>query len=144
MKRLALLALIAVFVLVGCGGGGGDNSGPAPIPPTVDITGTWDASMTVTGGTQAPVGFHWTAVFTVIQSGSSVIGTGITSSGSGGQVSGSVSGDDLVITLTQTSPCNGIYHGNGMVNAASNQMSGTYSGSDCNGTLQTSFTAIKR
>lgn len=30
MKRLALLAVIAVFVLVGCGGGGGDSSGPAP------------------------------------------------------------------------------------------------------------------
>jgi hypothetical protein len=144
MKRLAILAVIAVFVLVGCGGGGGDSSGPAPGPPTVNVTGTWDASMTITGGTQGPVGFHWTAVFTVVQSGSSVSGTGVTSSGSGGQVSGSVSGDDLDITLTQTTPCTGTYHGIGMVNAASNQMSGTYSGADCNGTLQASFTAIKR
>jgi len=101
MKRLALLAAIAVFVLIGCGGGGGDSSGNAPIPPTIDVTGTWDTSMTVTGGTQGPVGFHWTAVFTVIQSGASVSGTGITSSNTGGQVSGSVSGDDLDFTLTQ-------------------------------------------
>ena len=144
MKRLALLAVIAVFVLVGCGGGGGDSSGSAPVPPTGDVTGTWDVSMTVTGGTQAPVGFHWTAVFTVVQSGSSVSGTGVTSSDTGGQVSGSVSGDDLDFTLAQTSPCVGTYHGFAMVNAASNQMSGTYSGSDCFGTLQASFTATKR
>jgi hypothetical protein len=31
-----------------------------------------------------------------------------------------------------------------MVNAASNQMSGTYAGGDCGGTLQASFTASKR
>jgi len=142
MKRLALLAAIAVFVLIGCGGGGGDSSGNAPIPPTIDVTGTWDTSMTVTGGTQGPVGFHWTAVFTVIQSGASVSGTGITSSNTGGQVSGSVSGDDLDFTLTQTSPCAGTYHGIGMVNG--NQMSGTYAGGDCGGTLQASFTAVKR
>ena len=64
MKRLALLAVIAVFVLIGCGGGGGDSSGSAPVPPTVDVTGTWDVSITSTGGNQVPLGSHWAAVFT--------------------------------------------------------------------------------
>jgi hypothetical protein len=143
MKRLALLAMIAGFVLVGCGGGGGDSSGPAPIPPTVDVSGTWDALITRTGGTQGSIGFQYPAVITMVQSGSSVSGTWITYGG-GGQALGSVSGDDLDMTISQTSPCVGTYHGIGMVNAASNQMSGTYAGADCGGTLQASFTASKR
>ena len=32
---------------------------------TIDLTGTWDALMTVTGGTQAPIGLEWAAVPTV-------------------------------------------------------------------------------
>jgi len=143
MKRLAALAVIAGFVLVGCGGGGGSSNSPAPVPPTVDVTGTWDVSITSTGGNQVPVGSHWTAIITTVQTGSSASGTFVTSGG-GGQVSGSVSGDDLDMTIAQTSPCAGTYHGIGMVNAASNLMSGTYSGADCYGTLETSFTATKR
>ena len=144
MKRLALLAVIAVFVLIGCGGGGGDSSGPAPIPPTVNVTGTWDASMTATGGTQMPVGTRWATVMTAIQSGSGVSGTFSTAGGLVGQASGTVSGDDISFTVTQGPICAGTFNGFAMVNAASNQMSGTYSGADCNGTLQTSFTATKR
>jgi len=142
MKRLALLAVIAVFLLVGCGGGGGDSSGNAPIPPTVDVTGTWDVSITSTGGNQVSPGSHWTAVITSVQSGSSVSGTWVTFVGGSGQVSGSVSGDDFDMTLAETSPCVGTYHGIGIVNG--NQLSGTYSGADCLGTLQASFTATKR
>lgn len=146
MKRLAVLTVIAVSALVGCGGGGGDGGGnPAPIPPTVDVTGTWDASMTVIGGdTSLPVGYHWTGVFTVIQSDSTASGTFVTSVGGSGKVSGSVSGNDLDMTITQTSPCAGTYSGIGIVNSASNQMSGTYIGVDCYGIPQTSFTATKR
>ena len=142
MKRLALLAVIAVFVLVGCGGGGGDSSGSAPVPPTGDVTGTWDVSITATGGNQVSLGSHWTAIITAVQSGSSVSGTWVTSISGGGQVSGSVSGDNFDMTLAETSPCVGTYQGIGMVNG--NQMSGTYTGSDCFGTLQASFTATKR
>ena len=144
MKRLALLAVIAMFVLIGCGGGGGDSSSPSPIPPTVDVTGTWDASITATGGTQFPVGSHGTAVFTMVQSGSTASGTWVLSGGGGGQVSGSVSADDLDLTIAQTNPCVGTFHAIGMVNSASNLMSGTYAGADCGGTVQASFTSTKR
>jgi hypothetical protein len=137
-----LLVVIAVFALVGCGGGGDGANTPAPIPPTVDITGTWDASMTATGGTQLPVGSRWTVVLTAIQSGSAVSGTFSTAGGLVGQASGTVSGDDISFTVTQGPVCAGTFNGFGLVNG--NQMSGTYSGADCHGTLQASFTATKR
>ena len=137
--------MIAVFVLAGCGGGGDGGGNPAPIPPTVDVTGTWDASMTVIGGeTSLPVGYTWTGVFTMIQSDSTVSGTFSTQIGGIGQISGTVSEDDVSFTSTQGTFCSGFFNGFALVNAASNQMSGTYSGVDCSGTLQASFTATKR
>lgn len=145
MHRLAVMAMIAVFVLAGCGGGGDGGGNPAPIPPTVDVTGTWDASMTVTGGeTSLPVGYTWTGVFTVIQSDSTVSGTFSTPVAGVGKISGTVSGDDASFTSTQGPYCAGIFNGFAMVSAASNQMSGTYTGVDCSGTLWASFTATKR
>src|SRR4030066_360457 len=98
--------VIAAFVLAGCGGGGDGGGNPPPMPPTVDITGTWDASMTVIGGdTSLPVGFHWTGVFTVIQSDSSVSGTFSPPVGGVGEISGPVSGDDASFTSTQGPFC---------------------------------------
>lgn len=145
MKRVAGLAMIAAFMLAGCGGGGEGGVTPAPIPPTVEVTGTWDASMTVIGGdTSLPHGFHWTGVVTVIQSDSSVSGTFSTPVGGVGQISGTVSGEDASFTSTQGPFCAGFFNGFAMVNAAGDQMSGTYSGADCDGTLQASFTAVKR
>jgi hypothetical protein len=37
-----------------------------------------------------------------------------------------------------------MFNGFAMVNAAGDQVSGTYSGADCDGTLQALFTAVKR
>lgn len=96
----------------------------------------------LTGWTQVPVGYQWTAVITAVQSDSSVSGTRVTSVGGGGQVTGSISGDNFNMTIAETSPCIGTYNGVGMVNG--NQISGTYSGTDCYGTLQASFTGSKR
>jgi hypothetical protein len=145
MKRVAGLAMIAAFMLAGCGGGGEGGVTPAPIPPTVEVTGTWDASMTVIGGdTTVPVGYHWTGVLTVIQSGSAVSGTFSTSVGGVGQISGTVSGDEASFTSTPGPFCAGMFNCFVMVDAAGDQMSGTYSGADCDGTLQALITAVKR
>jgi len=129
--------------MIGCGGGGGDDGGGA-LPPTVDVTGTWDLLMTSTGGTAVPVGYQWTTVLTVVQSGSTVSGTFISSGGLGGEVSGSISVDDFSFTSHQGPVCAGTFQGFGMVNASGDQVSGTYSGGDCDGTLQASFTGSKR
>ena len=145
MSRIAQLVVGLLFICfaIGCGGGGGDG-GVGALPPTVDVTGTWDAMMTATGGTSVPVGSQWIVVLTVIQSGSTVSGTFSSSNGGSGQVSGSVSGDDFSFTANQGPPCVGTFNGFGMVNATGNQVNGTYSGAECNGTLQSSFTGSKR
>jgi hypothetical protein len=80
----------------------------------------------------------------MVQSDSTVSGTSSTSVGGVGQISGAVSGDDASFTNTQGPFCAGFFNGFAMVNTASNQMSGTYIGVDCTGTLWASFTAIKR
>jgi hypothetical protein len=108
---------------------------------TIDLTGTWDALMTVTGGTQAPIGFEWTAVYTVVQTGSTVSGTFETDMGLSGEVSGSVFGDQVSMTINQGPICPGTFHGSARVKRK--KMIGTYSGSDSNGTLEASFTAFK-
>lgn len=149
MHRLAVLTVIAVFVLAGCWGGGDGGGTPARMPPSVDVTGTWDASLTIIAGESfLPVGYTWTGVFTMDQSDNTVFntvsGTFSTPIGGIGQISGYVSGDEVSFTSTQGTICSGFFNGFALVNAASNQMSGTYSGVDCSGTLQASFTATKR
>ena len=145
MSRMAqmVVGLLLISIAIGCGGGGGDDGGGA-LPPTVDLTGTWDALITAIGGTSEPIGSQWTAVITVIQSGSTVSGTFSTSGGNVGQLSGSISGADASFTVNQGPPCVGTFNGFGMVNATSDQMNGTYSGTACTGTLQASITASKR
>jgi hypothetical protein len=108
---------------------------------TIDLTGTWDALMTVTGGTQAPIGFEWTAVITVVQTGSTVSGKFETDMGLSGDISGSVLGDMVSMTINQGPIFPGTFHGSAKVTRK--KMIGTYSGSDTNGTLEASFTASK-
>ena len=139
-QRPVVLAIVcSAVLLVSCGGG--DDSMMAP--PGINVTGTWNATVTVTGGTQAPPSPQFTATFTIVQSGSSVSGTFATQGGLSGQVSGSVSGQAFSFTVNQGPPCPGTFNGSATVNASGNQFSGSYSGSDCNGTLQVTVVASK-
>ncbi len=144
MKQSLSAISLCIFLLTlpGCGGGG-DNNSVVP-QPTVDVTGTWDATMTVTGGTQAPPGFQFTATFTLAQSGTSVSGTFATEGGLSGQVSASLSGQTINFTITQGLPCTGSFTGAAAVSTSGTQINGSYSGSDCNGSLSASFVANKR
>jgi hypothetical protein len=138
-----ILGVLLIGLAIGCGGGGDDGAGA--LPPTVDITGTWDASIIATGGTAVPVGFQQSGVMTMIQSGSTASGTFSTTLGGVGQISGTVSGDEFSFTAINQAPnCPGTFNGISMANATGDQMSGTYAGSDCLGTYQASFTASKR
>ena len=138
LKRLTLLAL--VVALTACGGG---YSSPT-MSPTPSVAGTWDAAVTVTGGTESPVGTRFSAVLALAQSGSNVSGTFTTTTGSDGTVTGTVSGQVFTFTGTQTAPCAGSFSGTGTLGVYNTSMSGAYSGSDCGGTFQTTFTATKR
>ena len=139
MKYAIAGLMIFGALLSGCGGDDDDG-----MTGDVNVTGTWDAVMTVTGGTQAPAGMQFTAVLTLAQSGSSVTGTFRTEGGLSGQVSGSVSGQFLSFTLSQGYPCSGTFRGSGTVNDLGTRFPGSYSGSDCHGTLEASVVATKR
>ena len=137
---LATLMMLGAFA-IGCNGG---SDGGVIGSQDANVTGTWDATITVTGGTQAPPGTQFTGVFTLAQSGSGVTGTFSTAGGLSGQISGSVSGQAFAFTISQGAPCPGSFSGSATVNGSETQLSGSYSGSDCNGTLQVSAVATKR
>ena len=113
--------------------------------PDANLTGTWNATLTVTGGVQAPVGTQLTATFTIAQTGSTITGTFSTGGGFSGSLSGTVSGQTFSLTITQGAPCPGTFTGAGTAPSSNtqNQMTGSYSGSDCNGTLAVDFVAPK-
>ena len=52
--RLALWALMVVVAVSGCGRGGVSPPAGTNPNPLLNLTGTWDALMTVTGGSQRP------------------------------------------------------------------------------------------
>ncbi len=65
---------------------------------TVDLKEIWEAQITTTGGTQRIIGFQWTSVITVVQTGSTVSGKFETEMGLPGEVSGRVLGDMVSMT----------------------------------------------
>ncbi len=58
-----------------------------------------------------------------------------------GSVTGAVSGGEVTFTVKQDTPCPGAFEGKGYLNAQSGELSGTYSGEDCNGTLNANYVA---
>ena len=139
--------------IVGCGSSGDLFDGDLP-PIDANLTGTWNVTLTVTGGVQAPVGTQFTQTFSIVQTGSSFTGTFSTVGGFSGSLSGTVSGQtflgqtfSLTVTLTQGPSCPGTFTGAGTASLALlssfSTMTGSYSGSDCNGTLAVDFVATK-
>jgi len=59
-------------------------------------------------------------------------------------LSGSVSGQTFTFTLTQNAPCAGSFTGHGTVAADDSTLRGSYSGSDCGGTVSTTITAARQ
>lgn len=125
----ALLVALGMGILagvVGCEGGDGGDGGT---PPSVDVTGTWVAS----------VSFGETATLNMTQTGSSVAGSFSSNFGSKGTLSGSVSGNTVRLTLNET-----------VFNRITTDVTGTVDGNRMSGTLSQSdgdsatFTATKR
>jgi hypothetical protein len=141
-SRLVIAAFgLAAAMALGCGGG---SDGGMIGSQDANVTGTWVATLTVTGGTQGPPGTQFAAVFTLAQSGTRVTGTFATAGGGSGVMSGTVAGQAFSFNVAQNAPCAGTYSGSATVNGAETQLTGGYSGSDCNGTLQISAVATKQ
>jgi hypothetical protein len=108
-----------------------------------NITGTWDTVVTVVSSNADPPGFTYGATITTSQSGTSVSGTFVLSDGFGGQVSGTVSGQNFSFSGIQPQPCPGYFTGYG--NVSGNRMTGAYTFWDyCGDVLDATFTATKR
>jgi hypothetical protein len=118
---------------------GGQSQGPS----NANIGGTWDVLVTVVSSNVYPAGNSYTAVLTASQSGANVSGTFLLSSGFGGQVNGTVSGQNFSFSGTQPAPCTGYFTGYG--NVSGNQMNGAYTFWDyCGDLITETFTATKR
>ena len=104
-----------------------------------DVTGTWDAIVTI------PPSIQENATFTLTQTGTSVTGTAALVGEPGTTpLTGTVSGQSFSFTVTDTGTCPGTSTGVGTVDGSGNHMSGTYSGSDCVGSFSGTFTATRR
>ena len=109
------------------------------------VTGTWDVSVTVTGGTAAAVGEVGTAVATLDQAAGIVSGTFLFDDGDSGNVTGIISGQTFSFDVEQTDPlCPGSFSGLATVLGSNRQMAGRYSGSSCGGTLEADLDATRR
>jgi hypothetical protein len=118
---------------------------PPPPPSAVDVSGTWDVIASITGGNVGPVGTEITGVFVLVQTGSTVSGTFEGEGGLTGTVSGSVSGHSLSFTIQQGPTCPGTFTGSGTISSGSDEVDGSYSGSDsCGETISATFVAYKR
>lgn len=114
MKRLILIGMMAA-AFSACGGGGGSSSSP----PTVDVTGNWAGSWLSKNGSAGSLSIAFT------QTGATLSGTvslGGSSCFSAGNISGTVSGNNIISA--------GVFSGSLRVDfdgtAANNQISGSY------------------
>jgi len=128
MRRTSILlhGLFAMLIASACSGGSTE-------PGTISLSGTYSGTINAVG---FPAG---TLTFTLSHAGTSVTGTWSNSLGASGNGTGTVSGTTLTFTLSQTSPCTGTFTGNAAIQNSGARLSGSFSGSDCNGSGSGTF-----
>jgi hypothetical protein len=151
----AAVLIVSAVLFLGCSDDPSSNSATPPsiAPlPVADVDGTWLARGSVTGGTQDPVGRgtqdpvgrKFKLVLTMVQVGSVVTGTVMDAGGFESDMTGTVDGQTLTFTLSQGKPCAGSFTGAGTASDGDTVLTGSYSGTDCNGTFSADFTAAKK
>jgi type V secretory pathway adhesin AidA len=143
----AAVLIVSAVLFVGCSDDPSGSSATPPSiapPPVADVEGIWVGRGTVTGGTQQRVGRKFNLVLTLSQVDSEVTGAVMTGLGMEWDATGTLNGQVLTFTLTQSQPCAGSYSGAGTASNGDSELTGSFSGTDCNGTLSADFTvAIK-
>ncbi len=142
--RLPLLAgLLSSYgcavLLMSCGAAASTNPGGPP----AQVGGRWLANMTVTAGTEFPNGTTFSAFITVTQSGSALNGSFGIQGGYQGTVTGTVVANGVSFTLMPDPPCGGSFSGHGTVAANDSTMAGSYSGSDCGGSVSATISTSR-
>lgn len=133
--------VLSMVILVGCS----DSEAPLALnqAPEAVIEGYWVGQANVTGGSMDPVGSRFNLAMTVAQVGNGVTGMVLNEDGSELSLAGTVKGQDLSFTLTKSTPCAGKFTGSGTAMHGDTELIGSYSGSDCRGTISADFnTAI--
>ena len=125
------ILLFVPLLLLGCKKK--DSSNPSPLPSTANVEGVWTGSM------GSPVTTTQALVLTLSQTGTSLTGTFNIENGSAtGTISGSVRGDIVTFTATQTTPCAGSYTGDADVDG--DEMEGPLKGTSiCSGAFDGVF-----
>lgn len=91
-------------------------------------------------GTYAGAPFSAAINFMLTTSGSAVSGSWtVPAFGNSGTIAGTITGSTLGFTLTQNFPCMGTYSGSGTIENGGLRLSGSFSGSDCQGAASGSF-----
>ena len=134
MKRCLLLSvLVGLLLTLSCGGGSSSGGGGSD---TLNVSGTWKGT-----GNAPETGTHPTTLI-LNQSGNNVSGTW-----DGLAVNGTVSGNQLNLTLTPFTQDGIYYTGGGSATITGNSMSGTLSMSGKKGTasvtINGTFTATR-
>ncbi|HEX4823289.1 MAG TPA: hypothetical protein VFV19_03160 [Candidatus Polarisedimenticolaceae bacterium] len=151
-KAFALSALLALLAACTNVSAPTDSSSSSPPPsgpggPT-SLSGTWDATLTVTGGNALPKGTKLTGTIVLVADTdtNALSGTLTLSNGIAGTIQGAQAGNGFVMTTTETLPCHsGSFDTpDGRVNDAFTQLTGTFDGRDCNGKLVAALAAVRR
>jgi hypothetical protein len=140
LRGYVALYLFGTLILA-CGDG--DDSGPTSPEGGYDLSGAWLATITITGGEQMPPGTQYNASMSLNQSGNDVTGNFTLGGSLTGQISGTLNGSEFTFTLTQNAPCPGTFNGSGTVGYPGERITATYTGSDCNGSVEADLVATK-
>ena len=133
--RLLVISTILITYLVSCSDSSSGSS--CNEDPAYDVSGEWYLNITVTGGDQMSAGTMFTAIINVEQNDNGSITGSITLEGGlTADFSGTVCGTSLFFKIKQNAPCSGTFNGEAQINNGGTTISGSYTGSDCNGKLQ--------
>lgn len=133
MNGRGLILALGVALLSACG----DSYSSGPDNGSTSLTGSYRG--TVDGTTGGDL-FTLTATFTITEYLGGVTGTFTTDSGTGGSISGTISGANVSFMINQTTPCAGTFNGTASSSNGNSRLTGSYSGtSPCTGQVSASF-----
>ena len=114
-----------------------DTAGFPPPTPNVNIDGVWEGTAVTPSGSAS-------LSFTLSQTGSAITGTTVIQGGGSGSLTGSLLGRTFTYTVTEPPPCGGTTTGSSVVDDTGRHMTGSFMGTDCEGTFSGTMTVTKR
>jgi hypothetical protein len=101
------------------------------------VTGTWYLTLTFQTGILA-------STLSLVQTGGSVSGTAAVTNGGSGSITGTVSGNTFTFSGTTVAPCSGSFSGSVSISADYRTFSGSFTGADCYGSLDSDVFGVNQ